>query len=79
MNCLMLHSETARQAGAGLLLSEAGPTLSLRDGATDLDGGFSKSVDNITHQRADWPRLVPVGINGVVDTFIFYPFHGEQL
>lgn len=77
MNCADATAETlVSRAGVGQCSSPtADPIVSLGRGEDGLAGGFSQPVHNFIYQQADWPRLVPVGFDGVVETCIFYPFH----
>lgn len=71
-----VQSETrTHTGGAGVLSPLASPIVSSVAGEGSLTQGCVETAHNFTNQRADWPRLVPVGINGTVDVFIFYTFH----
>ena len=59
--------------------SNAGASYSSGAGLDGIGGRTGDAVHNFTYQRADWPRLVPVGFNGVVEVFIWYPFHSGNL
>ena len=46
------------------------------DGISGSQG--TDAVHNFTYQRAYWPRLVPVGFNGDVKTFLSFPIFHES-
>lgn len=75
MNQIAASSLHSRSDGVGCSFPVA--PVSLGTGEGSLVGDF-ETAHNFTYQRADWPRLIPVGVNGVVETFIYYPFHAVQ-